>query len=66
LEEITVYIDPNVGGVLFQAFAAIFAAVSGIVLVFSRQIRSGITRIRRIFRNSKKKGASSEEKNAEE
>jgi hypothetical protein len=65
LEEITVYIDPNVGGVLFQAFAAIFAAVSGIVLVFSRQIRSGIARIRRIFRNSKK-GATSEEKNAEE
>jgi hypothetical protein len=60
------YIDPNVGGVLFQAFAAIFAAVSGIVLVFSRQIRSGIARIRRLFRSAKSEGASTEDKQAQE
>jgi hypothetical protein len=48
-----VYIDPNVGGVLFQAFAVIFTAVTGIVFVFSRQIRSGLGRIRRLFRKQK-------------
>lgn len=60
------YIDPNVGGVLFQAFAAIFAAATGIVFVFSRQIRSGIARIRRLFRNTNNKGASSAEKKVED
>jgi hypothetical protein len=48
------YIDPNVGGMLFQAFATIFAVVTGLVFVFSRQIRSGIARIRRHFRKSGK------------
>jgi hypothetical protein len=60
------YIDPNVGGVLFQAFAAIFAAVSGIVLVFSRQIRFGIARIRRIIRSSKSEEISTEDRQDEE
>ena len=31
------YIDPSSGGVLFQALAAAFVAVSGVVLVFSGQ-----------------------------
>jgi hypothetical protein len=48
-----VYIDPNVGGVLFQAFAVIFTAVTGIVFVFSRQGGSGLGRIRRLFRKQK-------------
>lgn len=45
------YIDPNTGGMLFQALAAIFAVVTGSLLVFSRQIRSGIARMRHFFRN---------------
>jgi hypothetical protein len=60
-----VYIDPNVGGVLFQAFAAVFAAVTGIVFVFSRQIRSGLARLRRRFRSSKS-GPSTGDKKVEE
>lgn len=41
------YIDPNTGGVLFQALAASLAAITGILLIFSRQIRQGIARLRR-------------------
>jgi uncharacterized iron-regulated membrane protein len=41
------YIDPNTGGVLFQVLAGIFVALSGIVLVFSRQIRTWFARLRR-------------------
>ena len=44
------YIDPNTGGVLFQALAAVFAVASDVLLVFSSKIRSGIARIRRRFR----------------
>jgi len=59
-----VYIDPNVGGMLFQAFTAIFAAVTGIVFVFSRQIRSGIARLRRLLRGSRS-GESNGDKQAD-
>ena len=44
------YIDPNTGGMLFQVLAVVFAAFSGMVLIFSRQIRTGVGRIRRWFR----------------
>jgi len=44
------YIDPNVGGVLFQALAVGFAFVTGIILIFSSKIRSGIASLRRLFR----------------
>jgi hypothetical protein len=44
------YIDPNTGGMLFQALAASFAVVSGLVLLFSRQIRAGFARARRRLR----------------
>lgn len=47
------YIDPHVGGVLFQALAAIFAAVTGIVFVFARQIRSAVVRVRRHYHHQK-------------
>ncbi len=33
------YIDPSSGGVLFQALAAAFVAVSGVVLIFSGRIK---------------------------
>lgn len=41
------YIDPNTGGVLFQALAAAFVAISGVLLVFSGRIRGFISRLRR-------------------
>jgi hypothetical protein len=41
------YIDPNTGGVLFQALAGLLAAFSGVMLVFSRNIRQWIARMRR-------------------
>jgi hypothetical protein len=44
------YIDPNSGGMLFQALAASFAVISGAILIFSRQIRNGIARARRRLR----------------
>ncbi len=30
------YIDPNTGGILFQALAAVLAVVSGLLLIFRR------------------------------
>ncbi len=47
------YIDPNTGGILFQALAAAFVAVSGILLVFSGQIRKFIAKMRRSTRENK-------------
>lgn len=41
------YIDPNTGGMLFQILAGLFAVISGVLFVFSRQIRQGIARLRR-------------------
>jgi LPXTG-motif cell wall-anchored protein len=44
------YIDPNTGGVLFQALAGALVAISGVLFVFSRRIREGIARLRRRMR----------------
>ena len=47
------YIDPNTGGMLFQAFAAVFAAISGLILIFSSRIRMMVNRYRRRLRESR-------------
>ncbi len=44
------YIDPNTGGILFQALAAILVAGSGVLLFFSRNIRQGLAKLRRKMR----------------
>jgi len=44
------YIDPNTGGMLFQVLAAGLAALSGFVLIFSRQMRSAFARFKRFLR----------------
>lgn len=44
------YVDPNVGGVLFQALLVAFTFLTGTLLVFSGKIRSGIARMRRRMR----------------
>lgn len=41
------YIDPNTGGILFQALAGLLAMVSGVLFFFSRNIRQWIARLRR-------------------
>jgi hypothetical protein len=41
------YIDPNTGGILFQALAGVFAAISGVLFFFSRNIRQWFARWRR-------------------
>ena len=48
------YIDPTSGGILFQALAAVFIAVSGVVLVFSGRIRGFFSQLRRKSREGKK------------
>ncbi len=47
------YIDPNTGGVLFQALALGFAAISGTVLLFSGRIKMLIAKWRRKSRENK-------------
>lgn len=41
------YIDPNTGGILFQALAGVLAVLSGVLLLFSRNIRQFFSRVRR-------------------
>ena len=41
------YIDPNTGGMIFQALAGMFAVISGAVLVFAGQIKAFFTGRRR-------------------
>lgn len=47
------YIDPNTGGVLFQALAAILVVGSSVLLAFSGKIRESVARLRRRFRKEK-------------
>lgn len=47
------YIDPSSGGVLFQALAAAFVAVSGVVLLFSGRIKAFFSQRRRKSREGK-------------
>lgn len=44
------YIDPNTGGILFQALAGVLAVFSGVLLLFSRNIRQFFSRMRRSAR----------------
>ena len=41
------YIDPNTGGILFQALAGLLAVISGVLFFFSRNIRQWFARMRR-------------------
>ncbi len=47
------YVDPNTGGMVFQILAAGFAVISGLALVFSRQIRTALARARRALRGGR-------------
>jgi uncharacterized membrane protein len=48
------YIDPNTGGMLFQALLVIFGILSGTVLIFSSRIKMGVARLMRSFREKSK------------
>jgi hypothetical protein len=45
----TAYIDPGTGGMLFQLLAVLFAVFSGLILFFSRQIKTAFARFRRFL-----------------
>ena len=47
------YIDPNTGGILFQALAAGLVVISGVLLFFSGRIRQAFARMRRAMRKDK-------------
>ena len=47
------YIDPNTGGILFQALAAGFLAIVGVLMLFSGRIRQTIAKLRRSMRKDK-------------
>jgi hypothetical protein len=43
------YVDPSTGGLLFQFLTVIFAAISGGLFFFSRQIKAAFARLRRFL-----------------
>jgi hypothetical protein len=45
----TAYIDPGTGGMLFQLLAVLFAVFSGLILFFSRQIKTVFARFKRFL-----------------
>ena len=46
------YIDPNTGGMLFQALAVLFGVFSTVILLFSSKIRMYFARFKRLLRGS--------------
>jgi hypothetical protein len=44
------YIDPNTGGILFQALAVVLVGGSAVLMFFSRNIREAIAKLRRKMR----------------
>ena len=63
---ILAYIDPNSGGLLFQLLAAAFVLLSGTFFFFSSQIKMGIARLRRYFKEKPDEDRSSEPENRPE
>lgn len=60
------YIDPNTGGLLFQILAASFAVISGALLIFSRQIRMAVARLRRLLSGRRDESPGSAPQEAEQ
>jgi hypothetical protein len=48
------YIDPNTGGMIFQALAVAAATISGAFFFFSNKIRMAAGRIRRVLRRAQR------------
>ncbi len=51
------YIDPNTGGMLFQVLAVLFGLFSGIILLFSSQVKKVFYSLTRKLRGSKSEPA---------
>lgn len=43
------YVDPSTGGLLYQFLSVVFAAISGALFFFSRQMKSAFARLRRFL-----------------
>jgi len=54
------YIDPNSGGLIFQALIVIFGVFSASILLFSSKIKMGVARFRRGIRQKSDEGDSSD------
>jgi len=54
------YIDPNSGGLIFQALLIIFGVFSASILLFSSKIKMGVARFRRGIRQKSEQADSSE------
>lgn len=59
------YIDPNTGGMLFQALLVVFGVISGTVLIFSSKIKMGFARLMRSFREKSQSEDASPETESE-
>jgi hypothetical protein len=44
------YVDPNIGGMVFQILAVAFGLITGLLLFFSARIKLMVARIRRYWR----------------
>ena len=60
------YIDPNSGGLIFQALIVIFGVFSASILLFSSKIKMGVARFRRAIRQKSYEGDSSDLKSESE
>jgi uncharacterized YccA/Bax inhibitor family protein len=47
------YIDPNTGGAIFQILAVLIGVISGMLLLFSSQVKKVFYRIKRSVRGEK-------------
>ena len=54
------YIDPNSGGLIFQALIVIFGVFSASILLFSSRIKMGVAKFRRAIRQKSDEGDSSD------
>jgi len=54
------YIDPNSGGMLFQALLVTFGVISGTVLIFSSRIKMVFARLMRSIREKSNSDEASE------
>ena len=57
-------LDPNTGGMVFQILATSFAVLSGVALVFARQIRMVFARLFRSLRGLSGRDESQEQDEA--
>jgi hypothetical protein len=56
------YIDPNSGGMLFQALLVVFGVISGSVLIFSSKIKMVFNRMMRTLREKSNEDETLDEK----